>query len=90
MYTLQYTVFKCQEYILSAVKLSQFLQYLPKHALKSSIASQHGKTNKVVWTWKDDWRPWRTSTYERPFTWEGNYLVAFVKVMPFLAELFYL
>ena len=32
-------------------------------------------TNKVVWTWKDDWVPQRTSTYERPFTQEGNYLV---------------
>ena len=29
----------------------------------------------VVWIWKDDLPPWRTSTYERPFTWEGNYLV---------------
>ena len=34
------------------------------------------KTNKVVWTWKDYWPPWRTSTYKRPFTREGNYLVA--------------
>ena len=42
---------------------------------KDPVASQHWKTNKVVWTWKDDWPPWRTSTYERPFTWEGNYLV---------------
>ena len=29
----------------------------------------------VVWIWKDDLPPWRTSTYERPFTQEGNYLV---------------
>ena len=42
---------------------------------KAPVASQHCKTNKVVWTWKDDWLPWRTSTYKRPFTWEGNYLV---------------
>ena len=21
--------------------------------------------------------PWRTSTYKRPFTWEGNYLVTY-------------
>ena len=42
---------------------------------KAPIASQHWKTNKVVWTWKDDWPPWRISTYERPFTQEGNYLV---------------
>ena len=42
---------------------------------KDLVASQHWKSNKVVWTWKDDWPPWRTSTYERPFTQEGNYLV---------------
>ena len=24
-----------------------------------------------------DWPPWKTSTYERPFTQEGNYLVYF-------------
>ena len=35
---------------------------------KDPVASQHWKTNKVVWIWKDDWPPWRTSTYERPFT----------------------
>ena len=44
---------------------------------KAPVASQHWKTNKVVWTWKDDWPPWRTSTSERPFTQEGNYLVTF-------------
>ena len=33
---------------------------------KAPVASQHWKTNKVVWTWKDDWPPRRTSTYERP------------------------
>ena len=42
---------------------------------KAPVALQCRKTNKVVWTWKDDRPPWRTSTYERPFTWEGNYLV---------------
>ena len=42
---------------------------------KNPVASQHWKTNQVVWTWKDDWPPWRTSTYKRPFTREGNYLV---------------
>ena len=42
---------------------------------KAPVASQHWKTNKVVWTWKDDWPPWRTSTYKRPFTQEGNYPV---------------
>ena len=42
---------------------------------KDPVASQHWKTNKVVWTWKDDWLPWRTSTYKWPLTWEGNYLV---------------
>ena len=43
---------------------------------KAPVASQHLKTNQVVWTWKGDWPPWRNSTYERPFTWEGNYLVS--------------
>ena len=33
MSSLQYIILKCQEYIFSAVKLSQFLQYLPKHKL---------------------------------------------------------
>ena len=42
---------------------------------KDPVASQHWETNRVVWTWKDDWPPWRTSTYERPFTQDGNYLV---------------
>ena len=42
---------------------------------KAPVASQHWNTNQVVWTWKDDWPPWRTSTYKRPFTREGNYLV---------------
>ena len=32
------------------------------------------KTEKVVWTWKDDWSPGRL-IHERPFTWEGNYIV---------------
>ena len=35
---------------------------------KAPVASQHCKTNKVVWTWKDDWPPRSTSTYERTFT----------------------
>ena len=34
---------------------------------KAPVASQHWKTNKVVWTWKDDWPPWRTPTYEKTF-----------------------
>ena len=25
---------------------------------KAPVASQHCKTNKVVWTWKDYWPPW--------------------------------
>ena len=29
----------------------------------------------MVWTCEDDWPPKRTSTYKRPFTQEGNYLV---------------
>ena len=47
---------------------------------QAPVASQHEKTNKVVWTCEDDWPPKRTSTYERPFTWEGNYLVSIVIV----------
>ena len=46
---------------------------------KAPVASQQWNTNQVVWTWKDDWPPWRTSTYETPFTREGNYLVSIVK-----------
>ena len=42
---------------------------------KHPVAAQHWKTNKEVWTWKDDWPSWRTSTYKRPFTQEGTYLV---------------
>ena len=42
---------------------------------KAPVASQHEKSNKVDWTCKDDWPPWRTSTYKRPFIQEGNYLV---------------
>ena len=45
------------------------------------VATQHKKTNKVVWTCKDDWPPKRTSTYKRPFTREGNYLVAICVTM---------
>ena len=33
MSSLQYTICRCQGYIFIAVKLSQFLQYLPKYAL---------------------------------------------------------
>ena len=33
MSSLQYTIFRCQGYICSPLKLSQFLQYLPKYAL---------------------------------------------------------
>ena len=42
---------------------------------KAQVASQQWKGNQVVLTWKNDWLPWRTSTYKRPFTQEGNYLV---------------
>ena len=45
---------------------------------KVPVASLHWKTKQVVWTWKDEWPPRRTSTYERPFTREGNYLVSVV------------
>ena len=46
---------------------------------KAPVASQHWKTNKMVWTWKDDWPPWRTSNYKRPFTQQANYLVVEIK-----------
>ena len=42
------------------------------------VASQHKKTNKVIWTYEDDRPPKRTSTYKRPFTQEGNYLVMYL------------
>ena len=45
---------------------------------KHPVAAQDWKTNKEVWTWKVDWPIWRTSTYKRPFTQEGNYLTHFV------------
>ena len=43
--------------------------------LKLQLLHNHKMTNKVVWTCKYDWSPQRTSTYKRPFTQEGNYLV---------------
>ena len=46
---------------------------------KVPVPAEHWKTNKVGCTWKDDWHPWRTSTYERPFTQEGNHIVSIVK-----------
>ena len=51
---------------------------------KAPVAAQHWKANKVVWTWKDDWPPQRNSTYKRPFTREGNYLVTFLIQPPIL------
>ena len=51
-------------------------QQISAISLKTLLSSSCFTTlNKEVWTWKDDWPPWRTSTYERPFTREGNYLV---------------
>ena len=75
MCSLQYTICSCHEYIYSTVKLSQFLQYLPKHALQSSscftiLKDQQSGLDMEIWL-----TPIRTSTYERPFTQEGNYLV---------------
>ena len=75
--SLQYTILRCQEYICSAVKLSQFLQYLPKHALWSSscfatLKDQQSGLDMERWL-----TPQRTSTYKRPFTQEGNYLVTY-------------
>ena len=50
--------------------ISQHIHY------KAPVAAQHWKTNKVVWTCKDDW-PQEKFYLRRPFTWEGNYLVFF-------------
>ena len=73
--SLQYTVCSCEEYICSTVKLSQFLQYLTKHAFQSSscltiLKDQQSGLDMEIWL-----TPIRTSTYERPFTQKGNYLV---------------
>ena len=73
----QYTVCGCQEYICSTVKLSQFLKYLPKHALQSSscftiLKDQQCGLDMEIW-----FTPIRNSTYKRPFTQEGNYLVIY-------------
>ena len=57
----------------SFCSISQNMHY------KAPAAAQQWKTNKAVWTWKDDWPPWTTSTYKRPFTQEGNYLVYLIK-----------
>ena len=76
MWSLQYTILSCQEYIYSAVKLSQFLQYLPKHPLQSSSCITILKDQKVGLDMERWLTPLRTSTYERNFTWEGNYLVS--------------
>ena len=48
---------------------------------QAPVASQHEKTHKVVWACKNDSSPQRTSTYERPFTQKGNYLVCSCVVM---------
>ena len=81
MSSLQYTICRCQGYIISNVKLCQFLQYLPKYALCSSsrfttLKDQQSGLDMERWL-----TPWRTSTYERPFTREVNYLVEFVGPM---------
>ena len=60
----------------SSVKLSQFLQYLSQYAFLSS--SWFTKLNKAVWTWKDEWFPWRTSTYKRPFNWDVTIYLPFL------------
>ena len=73
--TAQYTILS---YILVLWSSSNFCNISQNMHSKAPVASQHEKTNKVVWTCKYDWPPWRTSTYERPLTWEGNYLVLIV------------
>ena len=52
------------------------------------IASQHKKTNKVVWTCKDNLTPPKTTTYKRPFTREGTYLVYSIGYYVFLYHYF--
>ena len=47
---------------------------------KEPVASQHWKTNKVVWTWKDDWPPGELLHMKDLFIREGNYLVRTVKL----------
>ena len=54
-----------------------YTPWCPPNGLQHPVDAQHWKTNKEVWTWTDDWPSWRASTYERPFTQEGNYLVMF-------------
>ena len=56
MFSLQYTVFSFQEYVFSCLKLSPFLQNIPKYSLLSS-SLLHNTLNKVVWTLNDDWLP---------------------------------
>ena len=78
MCSLQYIICSWQEYICSTVKLSQFLQYLPKHAPQRSsyftiLKDQQSGLHMEIWLTFI-----RTSTYERPFTWEGNYLVFYL------------
>ena len=75
LWSVQYTVCSCQEFVCSTVKLSQFLQYLPKHALQSSscfmiLKDQQSGLDKEIWL-----APVRSSTYKRPFAQKGNYLV---------------
>ena len=41
---------------------------------KAPVAAQHWKTNRVVWTWKDDW-PQEKFYLQKTFYREGNYLV---------------
>ena len=67
--------YKYKGYIFSTVKLCQFLQYLPKYALYSSSSFTTLKDHQSGMDMERWLTPWRTYTYERPFTQEGNYLV---------------
>ena len=63
--TSQYTVIS---YIFSALKLRQFLQYLPKHKLESSSCYTAVK-RPTEWSGHVNMiDPQRTATYKRPFT----------------------
>ena len=50
-------------------------QYPHKSKHQHNTTTKSQKLKKLVWTWRDDSPIRRTSTYERPCTHEGNYLV---------------
>ena len=75
---MHFTIYHLELHLQYSAAQANFCNISQNMHSKALVASQHKKTNKVVWTYKDDWHPWRTSTYERPANWEGNCLVAIV------------